>query len=65
MIPFGDDVPSCIPWNSGSFPVRHVAEALPAGFLGGPFSGTDVLVVAAWGMTDRLLADRTFSGNRT
>lgn len=61
FIPLGDNAPTWIVWISRIFPVRHFAAGLQAGFLGTPFSWTDVLVVAAWGVAGLLLAVRYFS----
>lgn len=61
FIPLGDNAPTWIVWISRIFPVRHFAAGLQAGFLGTPFSWTDVLVVAGWGVAGLLLAVRFFS----
>jgi ABC-2 type transport system permease protein len=61
FIAFGDNTPSWILWIAKIFPVRHFALSMQAGFLGTPFSWTDVLVVAAWGLGGLLLAIRFFS----
>ena len=61
FIAFGDNTPSWILWVAKIFPVRHFALSMQAGFLGTPFSWTDVLVVAAWGLGGLLLGIRFFS----
>jgi ABC-2 type transport system permease protein len=61
FIPFGNNTPGWIQWIGRIFPVRHFANGMQAGFLGTPFSWTDVLVVAAWGLAGLLLAVRFFS----
>jgi ABC-2 type transport system permease protein len=61
FIAFGDNTPSWILWVARVFPVRHFAVGMQAGFLGTPFSWTDVLIVAAWGLGGLLLAIRFFS----
>ena len=49
FIPLGSNAPAWIVWIARIFPVWHFARGMQAGFLGTPFSWTDVLVVAAWG----------------
>ena len=49
FIPLGSNAPAWILWIARIFPVWHFARGMQAGFLGTPFSWTDVLVVAAWG----------------
>jgi ABC-2 type transport system permease protein len=61
FIAFGDNTPDWILWVARVFPVRHFVLGMEAGFLGTPFSWTDVLVVAAWGVAGVLLAVRFFS----
>jgi len=61
FIAFGDTTPSWILWVARVFPVRHFAVAMQAGFLGTPFSWTNVLVVVAWGVAGLLIAIRFFS----
>jgi ABC-2 type transport system permease protein len=61
FIAFGDNTPGWILWLAKVFPVRHFAQGMQAGFLGTPFSWTDVLIVAAWGLAGLLLAIRFFS----
>jgi ABC-2 type transport system permease protein len=61
FIPFGDRAPTWIVWTARIFPVKHFADGLQAGYLGNPFSWTDVLVVAIWGLGGLLLAVRYFS----
>ncbi len=60
FIAFGNDTPSWILWIARIFPVRHFALGMQAAFLGTPFSWTDVLVVAAWGVGGMLVAIRYF-----
>ena len=43
------------------FPVKHFADGMQAAFLGLPFSWSDVVVVAAWGLAGLLIAARYFS----
>lgn len=47
-------------WVGRIFPVRHFLSGMQAGLLGGPFSWTDVLVGAAWGLVGLLFAIRFF-----
>ena len=61
FIPFGNGTPGWIEWIARIFPVKHFADGMQAGYLGTPFSWTDVLVVAAWGLAGMLLAIRFFS----
>jgi len=61
FIAFGDTTPQWILWVARVFPVRHFVVGMQAGFLGTPFSWTDVLIVAAWGLGGLLLAIRFFS----
>jgi ABC-2 type transport system permease protein len=61
FIPFGNSAPVWIVWVARIFPVRHFATGMQSGFLGTPFSWTDVLIVAAWGLGGLLLAIRHFS----
>ena len=60
FIAFGNTTPSWILWIARVFPVRHFALGMQAGILGTPFSWTDVLVVAAWGVGGMLVAIRFF-----
>ena len=61
FIPLGPNgVPAWMVWVGRIFPVRHFLSGMQAGFLGGPFSWTDVLAVAAWGLAGLLLAIRFF-----
>jgi ABC-2 type transport system permease protein len=60
FIPLGNNPPPWMAWVGRIFPVRHFLSGMQAGFLGGPFSWTDVLVVAAWGLAGLLLAIRFF-----
>ncbi len=61
FIPIGDDSPAWIDWVGRAFPVKHFADGMRAGFLGLPFSWSDVLVIAAWGLAGLVLAARFFS----
>jgi ABC-2 type transport system permease protein len=61
FIPFGNGTPSWILWVARVFPVRHFALGMQAGFVGTPFSWTDVLFVAGWGVAGLLLAIRFFT----
>ena len=60
FIPLGNTPPAWMAWVGRTFPVRHFLSGMQAGFLGGPFSWTDVLVVAAWGLAGLLFAIRFF-----
>ena len=60
FIPFGNNTPAWVLWIGKLFPVRHFALGMQAGFLGTPFSWTDVVIVAAWGVAGLLLAIRFF-----
>jgi ABC-2 type transport system permease protein len=60
FIAFGNTTPSWILWIARVFPVRHFALSMQAGILSTPFSWTDVLVVAAWGVGGMLVAIRFF-----
>jgi ABC-2 type transport system permease protein len=60
FIAFGNTTPSWILWIARVFPVRHFALGMQAGILSTPFSWTDVLVVAAWGVGGMLIAIRFF-----
>lgn len=61
FIPIGDNAPAWIIWTARIFPVKHFADGIQAGLLGTPFSWTDVLIIAAWGIAGLLLALRSFS----
>ncbi len=60
FIAFGNNTPSWILWIARVFPVRHFALGMQAGIVSTPFSWTDVLVVAAWGVGGMLVAIRFF-----
>ena len=60
FIAFGNTTPPWILWIARVFPVRHFALGMQAGILSTPFSWTDVLVVAAWGVGGMLVAIRFF-----
>lgn len=58
------DPPAWIEVVSKAMPVRHFADAMQAAFLsrsGSGFRGTDLLVLAVWGVAGLLLAVRFFS----
>lgn len=61
FIAFDNTTPAWILWVARVFPIRHFVLSMQAAFLGAPFSWTDVLVVAAWGVAGMLLAIRFFS----
>ncbi|MEX0753974.1 MAG: ABC transporter permease [Actinomycetota bacterium] len=54
------DPPAWIDWVGKAFPVRPFAAAMQAAFLGTPFSWTDLLVVAAWGIGGVVIASLFF-----
>ena len=60
FIAFSNTTPSWILWIARIFPVRHFAVGMQSAFLGTPFSWTDVLIVAAWGVGGMLIAVRYF-----
>jgi ABC-2 type transport system permease protein len=60
FIAFSNTTPSWILWIARIFPVRHFALGMQSAFLGTPFSWTDVLIVAAWGIGGMLVAVRYF-----
>jgi ABC-2 type transport system permease protein len=61
FIAFSNTTPAWILWVAKVFPIRHFVLSMQAGFLGAPFSWTDVLIVAAWGIAGMLLAIRFFT----
>ena len=74
FIPLDDESPEWLRVVGDTFPVKHFAEAMRAGFLGdvrmptptGPvhpfvFDWLDVAIVAAWGVAGLVLAARFFS----
>jgi ABC-2 type transport system permease protein len=61
FIPLGNDAPAWVTFVARVFPVHHFASGLQAGFIGTPFSWTDVVVVAAWGVGGLVAALRFFS----
>jgi ABC-2 type transport system permease protein len=61
FIPFGNNTPGWVLWIAKVFPVRHFVLGMEAAFLGTPFSWTDVVIVAAWGLLGLLAAIRFFS----
>jgi ABC-2 type transport system permease protein len=61
FIPLGSDSPGWVTFIARVFPVHHFASGLQAGFIGTPFSWTDVIVVAAWGAGGLIAALRFFS----
>jgi ABC-2 type transport system permease protein len=60
FIPLGNNPPGWMVWIGRIFPIKHFVTGMQAGFLGGPFHWTDVLVVAAWGLAGLLFAIRFF-----
>lgn len=59
-----DTPPAWLDTLSNIFPVRHFAEAMLAAFFatsGSGFRGTDLLVIALWGVAGLLIAARFFS----
>lgn len=60
FIPIDDGSPSWIRWVGRIFPVKHFADGIQAGFLGGGFDWSDVGVVALWGAAGLALAVRFF-----
>jgi len=71
FIPLGDQAPTWLTTLADIFPVKHFADAMLAGFLGGytlpdgthpfVFDWVDVMVVGVWGLAGLVLATRTFS----
>jgi ABC-2 type transport system permease protein len=61
FIPFSDNTPAWISWIARVFPVRHFAAGLQAGFVGTPFSWSDLAIVALWGAAGLVIAQRRFS----
>jgi len=61
FIPLGSDAPAWVTFVARVFPVHHFAAGLQAGFIGTPFSWTDVVVVASWGVGGLIAALRHFS----
>ena len=61
FIAFGDTTPTWILWVARVFPIRHFALGMQDGFLGTPFSWTDLIVVAAWGLGGLIIALRFFN----
>lgn len=61
FIAFDNNTPGWILWIARVFPIRHFAVGMQAGFLGTPFSWTDVLIVTVWGLGGLLLAIRFFT----
>jgi ABC-2 type transport system permease protein len=61
FIPLGNGSPGWVTFIARVFPVHHFASGLQAGFIGTPFSWTDVIVVAAWGAGGLIAALRSFS----
>jgi ABC-2 type transport system permease protein len=60
FIPLGNNPPAWMVWVGRVFPLKHFLTGMQAGFLGGPFQWTDVVVVAAWGLGGLLFAIRFF-----
>ena len=65
FIPLGSHSAAWVQFVARVFPVHHFASGLQAGFIGTPFSWTDVIVVAAWGAGGLILAVRAFSWEPT
>lgn len=65
FIPLGSHSAAWVKFVARVFPVHHFASGLQAGFIGTPFSWTDVLVVAAWGLGGLIMAVRAFSWEPT
>jgi ABC-2 type transport system permease protein len=63
FIPLGEDAPQWMKTVGDIFPVKHFAEAMLGSFYGFPlpFSWSDVLVIAIWGIVGLALAARFFS----
>ena len=61
FIPITNSTPEWVSTVSKIFPIRHFVDAMNAGFLGTPFSWTDVWLVAAWGLAGLIVAARFFS----
>lgn len=61
FIPLGTNAPEWIRWIGRVFPVHNFAAGMQAGFIGTPFSWSDLGVVAAWGAAGLLGAIRYFS----
>ena len=61
FIPTDDRTASWIPSTARIFPVKHFADGMQAAYLGNPFSWTDLLIVAIWGVAGLGLAVRYFS----
>jgi ABC-2 type transport system permease protein len=61
FIPLGNNAPAWVTFVARVFPVHHFASGLQAGFIGTPFSWTDVVVVAAWGVGGLIASLRFFS----
>jgi ABC-2 type transport system permease protein len=61
FIPLGSHSAAWVRFVARTFPVHHFASGLQAGFIGTPFSWTDVIVVAAWGLGGLLAALRSFT----
>jgi ABC-2 type transport system permease protein len=64
FIPLGNNPPFWMLWVGRIFPIQHFLSGMQAGFLGGAFSWTDVLVVAAWGAAALAFAIRFFRWER-
>jgi ABC-2 type transport system permease protein len=58
-----DDAPSWLKRIADVFPIKHFADAIFASFLGSGsgWRGTDLLIVAAWGVAGLLLALKFFT----
>jgi ABC-2 type transport system permease protein len=58
-----ENAPAWVQWVGKIFPVKHFSEALQSAFIpqAVPWSWTNVLVIAAWGVAGLLVAARFFS----
>jgi ABC-2 type transport system permease protein len=61
FIPITNSTPDWVDTVGKIFPIRPFVDAMYAGFLGTPFSWTDVLFVAAWGLAGLIVAARFFN----
>lgn len=58
-----DNAPGWLTWLAGVFPIRHLSNSLIGSFIGGDgsgFNGTDLAVMAGWGLAAGLFAVRRF-----
>ena len=61
FIPIGSDAPGWIEVLGRIFPIKPFVDGMLNGYLGAPFSWTDVLLVLIWGVIGLVLAARFFS----